>query len=67
MISFTDGQSLFRAFLRREFSHENIEFWIAVEDYRKARQRKLQQKAQKIIDEFIIPQAQREVSIYLEL
>jgi regulator of G-protein signaling 3/regulator of G-protein signaling len=46
-------------------SEENIEFWLAVEDYRKSRQNKLNSKAQKIFNEFIIAQSPKEVSFLI--
>lgn len=59
---FTDGQALFKAFLQREFCEENLEFWLAIEDYHKASQSKLSSKAQKIYNEFILPQSPKEVN-----
>lgn len=56
-----DGQALFTAFLQREFCEENMEFWLAVEDYRKCRNSKLQTKAQQIYNDFIAPEAPKEV------
>lgn len=67
MTFFLDGQALFKAFLQREFSEENIEFWLAIEDYRKSRQNKLNTKAQKIYNDFIIPQAPKEVSTHIKI
>ena len=58
----SDGQALFRAFLQREYSEENIEFWLAVEDYRKTRSSKQQAKARKIYNDFIATRAPKEVS-----
>ncbi|CAJ0966373.1 unnamed protein product [Ranitomeya imitator] len=59
-----DGRSAFRAFLQTEFSEENLEFWIACEDYRKTRSvNKLSAKAHHIFQEFIDVQAPREVNI----
>jgi len=57
----TDGCALFRAFLSREYSEENIEFWIACEEYRKARSSKFHHKARKIFDNFLDLQAPKEV------
>ena len=57
-----DGQCLFKAFLQREFSEENIEFWLAVEEFKNLKSAKLQSKAQKIHDDFIAIQSPKEVS-----
>lgn len=57
-----DGLAAFRAFLKTEFSDENIEFWMACEDYKKIKSpAKLMTKANKIYEEFIDVQAPREV------
>ncbi|KAF7711862.1 regulator of G-protein signaling 8 [Silurus meridionalis] len=58
------GLAAFRAFLKTEFSDENIEFWLACEDYKKIKSpAKLVSKANKIYKEFIEVQAPREVNI----
>lgn len=57
-----DGQTLFKAFLQSEFCEENIEVWIAIEDYRNCRENKLKSKARRIYNEFIIPEAPKEVN-----
>ncbi|XP_048833596.1 regulator of G-protein signaling 8-like [Brienomyrus brachyistius] len=58
------GLAAFRAFLRTEFSDENIEFWMACEDYKKIKSpSKLMTKANKIYEQFIDIQAPREVNI----
>jgi len=57
-----DGLAAFRAFLKTEFSEENLEFWLACEDFKKTRSTaKLAAKAQRIFEEFIDVQAPREV------
>ncbi|XP_029542893.1 regulator of G-protein signaling 21-like [Oncorhynchus nerka] len=54
----------FRAFLRSEFSEENIEFWLACRDYRKTTSpADLFWKATEIYQEFLHPQAQREINV----
>lgn len=59
---FADGLVVFRTFLKSEFSDENIEFWMACEDYKKIKNSsKLVSKANKIYKEFIDVQAPREV------
>lgn len=57
-----DGCALFRAFLSREHSEENIEFWIACEEYQKIhRTSKLHHKAKKIFEMFVAVQSPKEV------
>lgn len=63
-ISLADGLAAFRAFLKTEFSEENLEFWLACEDFKKTRSAaKLASKAQRIFEEFIDVQAPREVGM----
>uniref|UniRef100_A0A8C5PTW5 Regulator of G protein signaling 5 n=1 Tax=Leptobrachium leishanense TaxID=445787 RepID=A0A8C5PTW5_9ANUR len=58
------GLSVFQNFLKSEFSEENIEFWMACEEYRKVKSpTKLATKAKKIYEEFIQTEAPREVNI----
>ncbi|XP_063796111.1 regulator of G-protein signaling 5 [Pseudophryne corroboree] len=58
------GLSAFQSFLKMEFSEENVEFWMACEDYRKVKSpAKLAAKAKKIYEEFIQAEAPREVNI----
>ncbi|KAH6948075.1 hypothetical protein HPB50_022785 [Hyalomma asiaticum] len=47
------GLALFHVFLAREYSEENIEFWLACEELKTCRPNKLSVKAQRIFDEFI--------------
>ncbi|XP_041081808.1 regulator of G-protein signaling 3-like [Polyodon spathula] len=58
------GLAAFRAFLRSEFSEENLEFWLACEDYKKTWTIfNLQRKAKKIFNQYIKTQAPREVNL----
>lgn len=58
-----DGLASFRSFLRSEFSEENVEFWVACEDYKKTKSpMKMAEKAKKIYEEFIQTEAPKEVS-----
>lgn len=62
-VPFLDGCALFRAFLAREYSEENVEFWIACEEYRSKNRSKRQMvhKAKKIFDQFLAVRAPKEV------
>lgn len=58
------GLTAFRSFLKSEFSEENVEFWVACEDYKKTKSpAKMALKAQKIYEEYIQTEAPREVNI----
>lgn len=63
----SDGLAAFRAFLRTEFSEENLEFWLACEEYKKIKsQSKMASKAKKIFAEYIAIQSCKEVSESVE-
>lgn len=48
--------------MKTEFSEENLEFWLACEEYKKTRSTaKLVSKAHRIFEEFVDVQAPREV------
>ncbi|XP_068176535.1 uncharacterized protein [Antennarius striatus] len=54
----------FHTFLRSEFSEENMDFWLACEDFKaSASSDDLHQKAEKIYREFIQPVAPREINV----
>ncbi|XP_029469486.1 regulator of G-protein signaling 3 [Rhinatrema bivittatum] len=58
------GLAVFHAFLRSEFSEENLEFWLACEDYKKMKfQSKMVSKAKKIFAEYITIQSYKEVNL----
>lgn len=54
----------FSSFLQTEFSEENVDFWLACEDFKKTISLdELQDKAQRIYREFLEPTAKREVNV----
>uniref|UniRef100_H3AC10 RGS domain-containing protein n=1 Tax=Latimeria chalumnae TaxID=7897 RepID=H3AC10_LATCH len=58
------GLLAFRAFLCMEFSEENVDFWVACEDFKKTQgQSKLTLKAKKIYEEYIAIKAPKEVGL----
>lgn len=57
-----DGVTVFRHFLRSEFSEENLDFWLAVERFKQTRSIcKMAARAKKIYDEFVSTSAARQV------
>ncbi|KAG9351059.1 hypothetical protein JZ751_024949 [Albula glossodonta] len=59
-----DGLAAFRSFLRSEFSEENIEFWVACEDFKRTKSlMKMAAKAKKIYEDFIQAEGPKEVNI----
>ncbi|CAI9591461.1 unnamed protein product [Staurois parvus] len=58
------GVVAFRSFLQSEYSEENLDFWLACENYKKIKSAaKLTSKAQKIYEDFISVEASREVNL----
>ncbi|XP_076797863.1 regulator of G-protein signaling 21 isoform X2 [Arvicanthis niloticus] len=58
------GLDAFRTFLKTEFSEENVEFWLACEDFKKTECReKIATKAKMIYSEFIVADAPKEINI----
>uniref|UniRef100_A0A3Q0RE95 RGS domain-containing protein n=1 Tax=Amphilophus citrinellus TaxID=61819 RepID=A0A3Q0RE95_AMPCI len=58
----SDGLTVFRHFLRSEFSEENLDFWLAVERFKRTRpSSKMAARAAKIYDQFISTTAARQV------
>ncbi|XP_076150697.1 regulator of G-protein signaling 21-like [Alosa pseudoharengus] len=57
------GMAAFQAFLKLEFSYENIEFWLICEEYKKIRSSRLTSKAKKIFECYIEANAPKEINI----
>lgn len=61
-----DGVAVFRHFLRSEFSEENLDFWLAVDRFKRTRPLgRRAARAAKIYDEFISTTAARQVGACL--
>ncbi|XP_074953288.1 regulator of G-protein signaling 18 [Phalacrocorax aristotelis] len=64
LLSEKAGLDTFTKFLKTEFSEENIEFWIACEDYKKSKSaHELLPKAKTIYETFIQKDAPKEVNL----
>ncbi|KAG8436379.1 hypothetical protein GDO86_007469 [Hymenochirus boettgeri] len=64
LLTSEDGQAIFRDFLKSEFSEENIDFWLACEDYKATNDsNELRNKAEIIYQQFIQPNASKQVNI----
>uniref|UniRef100_A0A667YCF4 Regulator of G protein signaling 13a n=1 Tax=Myripristis murdjan TaxID=586833 RepID=A0A667YCF4_9TELE len=58
------GTMVFQAFLKSEFSDENIEFWLVCEDYKKIKSSfRMSSRAKKIFKRYIKAEAAREINI----
>lgn len=57
------GQATFTAFLKSEFSQENIEFWLACEEYKKTSPDKMPAKAKQIFDQYVDMDSPSEVNL----
>ncbi|XP_010893441.1 regulator of G-protein signaling 21 [Esox lucius] len=64
LLSSKYGMATFQAFLKSEFSDENIEFWLICEDYKKIKSSfRLCSRAKKIYKTYIEAQAPKEINI----
>ncbi|XP_036939083.1 regulator of G-protein signaling 13-like [Acanthopagrus latus] len=64
LLSSKYGMKIFQAFLKSEFSDENIEFWLMCEDYKKIKSSfRMSARAKKIFKRYIQAEAAREINI----
>ncbi|KAJ8913835.1 hypothetical protein NQ315_003744 [Exocentrus adspersus] len=63
LVSDPTGLQEFTNYLRKEYSHENIRFWMAVNDLRRSAQSQILWKVQEIFEEFLAPGAPCEINI----
>lgn len=65
IFSFAVGCALFRQFLKKEFSDENMDFWLECEEFKKMKDGKKSttQKAIEIYSEFVAEHSPKEVSV----
>uniref|UniRef100_A0A0K0D5G1 RGS domain-containing protein n=1 Tax=Angiostrongylus cantonensis TaxID=6313 RepID=A0A0K0D5G1_ANGCA len=59
------GFTLFREFLKKEFSDENVDFWLECEDFKKMKEGKKAtvQRAHEIFKEYVAAAAPKEVNL----
>ncbi|XP_066295796.1 uncharacterized protein [Branchiostoma lanceolatum] len=60
------GVQAFHGYLKTEFSEENLEFWMACEEYKQLKPSKLAHRAKKIYNDYIAVQAPRELNLDAE-
>ncbi|XP_038139495.1 regulator of G-protein signaling 13-like isoform X1 [Cyprinodon tularosa] len=64
LLSSKYGMKIFQAFLKSEFSDENLEFWVVCEDYKKIKSSfRMSSRAKKIFKCYIQAEAPREINI----
>ncbi|XP_076674340.1 uncharacterized protein LOC143372209 isoform X2 [Andrena cerasifolii] len=63
LMSDPTGLQEFTNYLRKEYSHENIRFWLAVKDLRHSFQAQISDKVNEIFKEFLAPGAPCEINI----
>uniref|UniRef100_A0A8C1N658 Regulator of G protein signaling 3b n=1 Tax=Cyprinus carpio TaxID=7962 RepID=A0A8C1N658_CYPCA len=64
LLSHKYGLVVFRSFLQTEFSEENLDFWLACEDFKRIKSlSKMASRAKKIFTEYISIQSSKEVNL----
>ncbi|KAG1938567.1 regulator of G-protein signaling 4 isoform X2 [Pimephales promelas] len=59
----SDGRRAFASFLQSEYSQENIEFWVACEDFKQTSVDKMNLKAKMIFERYIDADSPSEVNL----
>ncbi|KAG1938569.1 regulator of G-protein signaling [Pimephales promelas] len=62
----SDGRRAFASFLQSEYSQENIEFWVACEDFKQTSVDKMNLKAKMIFERYIDADSPSEVRALLD-
>ncbi|KAM9795782.1 regulator of G-protein signaling 4-like [Syngnathus typhle] len=57
------GRAVFVSFLRSEFSQENMQFWLACEDFKNTPACQLEKKAKSIYEQYVAQDAPNEVNL----
>ncbi|XP_072539140.1 regulator of G-protein signaling 4 [Salminus brasiliensis] len=57
------GRAAFTAFLKSEFSQENIEFWEACEDFKRTPAKQMEAKAKQVFDQYVSVDSPKEVNL----
>ncbi|XP_028666848.1 regulator of G-protein signaling 2-like isoform X1 [Erpetoichthys calabaricus] len=58
------GQAMFRAFLKSEYSEENIDFWLACEEFKQLKSTtKRVRKARVIYEKFVYEEAPKQINL----
>lgn len=63
LLSDKAGLRCFESFLKKEFSHENIRFWLSCKELKSCPQSQVPQKVDGIFKEFLAPGAPCEINI----
>ncbi|XP_002127275.2 uncharacterized protein LOC100184282 [Ciona intestinalis] len=63
VLSKKETTNAFRKFLSREMSEENLDFWLEVESYKKAKESKRQKLATRIYEKYISPSSTHEINL----
>lgn len=63
VMSSETGRAVFTSFLKSEFSEENMDFWVACEDYKKTNPSKLATRAKQIYQQYVEADAPKEVNL----
>ncbi|XP_004068157.1 regulator of G-protein signaling 4 [Oryzias latipes] len=63
VMSSETGRTVFTSFLRSEFSQENVDFWIACEDFKKTPPSQMAVRAKQIYQQYVEADAPNEVNL----